>query len=213
MNSHVPISLSWVLFLLALALGIAGGHLAGGRLGRLRIPTAIVLGAVLAFAAQIGLAWLPTQTFGHGARYGVLIATYAAFLLALVVANLRLRGRRPGLLGSVALGLIFAGWALNTAPIVANAGMPVSRSALVAAGYAPDQNPAHLGREWKHVLTTRSTELAGLGDTVAVGPLHAVYSIGDFLLLAGIAAMVAAGMRGEFESSRSPSSYRLGVAL
>lgn len=213
MNPHAPTSLSWVLFLLALALGIAAGYLGGGRLNRLRIPAAIVLGAVLAFAAQTGLTWLPASWFGQGSRYALLIATYAAFLVALVATNVRMRGRRPGLLGTVAIGLVFAGWALNTAPIVANAGMPVSRSALVAAGYAPDQNPSRLGREWKHVLTTRQTDLAGLGDTVAVRPLHAVYSIGDFLLLAGIAAMVAAGMRSEFERRRTTAGYRLGVAL
>jgi len=212
-NSHVPISLSWVLFLFALAAGVSAGYLAGGRLSRLRIPSTIVFGALLAFAVQIGLAWLPARWFGLGARYGLLIATYAAFFLTLVVASVRLRGRLPGLPGIVAIGLVFAGWALNTAPIVANAGMPVPRSALVAAGYAPDQNPSRLGREWKHVLTTGKSELAGLGDTVAVQPLHAVYSIGDFLLLAGIAAMVAAGMRGEFDARPGPADYRLGIVV
>lgn len=193
-----PTSLSWVLFLVAVAAGFSIGYLNGGRAGRLRIPASLLLGALAAFAIQIGLTWLPKKTFGADARLVLLIATYCIVLVPLLyVAATSLRSRL-GALGTAALLFVLAGWALNTAPIAFNGGMPVSRSALNAAGYAVDQNPANFDRSWKHVLATRKTHLARLSDTVAVRPLHAVYSIGDFLLLAGISTLIAAGMRGEF---------------
>jgi hypothetical protein len=194
-----PIPLSWVLFLLAVVAGFLLGYVSGGRAARLRIPVPLILGALTAFGIQIGLTWLPQETFGANARLALLMATYCIVLIPLLYLARGSFRSRLGTLGTVALLLVLAGWALNTAPMAVNGGMPVSRSALTAAGYSPHQNPSQLGRSWKHVLTTRNTRLADLGDIVVIPPLHAVYSVGDFLLLAGIATLIAAGMRGEFD--------------
>jgi hypothetical protein len=58
------------------------------------------------------------------------------------------------------------------------------------------------------VLASKNTRLAGLSDIVAVRPLHAVYSIGDFLLLAGISTLIAAGMRGDFDIREESHFHR-----
>jgi hypothetical protein len=198
-TAGTPTSLSWILFLVAVAAGFVMGYVVGGRAGRLRVPSGLIVGAVAAFGIQLGLAWLPEGTFGAHARIALLIATYCVVLIPLgfmVAASLR---SRLGALGMAALVLVLSGWALNTAPIAVNGGMPVSRSALTAAGYPIHEKASQLERSWKHVLATRRTRLASLGDTVAVRSLRAVYSIGDFLLLAGITTLIAAGMRGEFD--------------
>jgi hypothetical protein len=203
-TAGTPTSLSWALFLVAVAAGFVMGYVTGGRVGRLRVPTALILGAIAAFGVQIGLAWLPEGTFGANARIVLLIATYCIVLIPLGYAAATSLRSRLGALGTAALILVLAGWALNTAAIAVNGGMPVSRSALTAAGYPIHEKASQLERSWKHVLATRRTRLASLGDTVAVRPLRAVFSIGDFLLLAGIAMLIAAGMRGEFDTRGEP---------
>jgi hypothetical protein len=196
--SQQPTSLSWVLLLAAFAIGIAAGHAAGGRLSRLSIPTGVVIGLLVLLGIQVGASWLPKDLFGGAARFVVLAVTYVAVAAGLVVA---LRSARRGRISWLALAsvvLMLSGLALNGIAIAANGRMPVSRTALRAAGYTSDADPSKLGRSVKHVVATRDTVLLPLGDVIPIPPLHAVYSAGDFLLLAGIATFLAAGMTGGF---------------
>jgi hypothetical protein len=108
-------------------------------------------------------------------------------LTALVVTNLAivwfmaLNRKVPG------MALAGAGLLLNLAVITANGAMPVSdyvfevididESALDAAGF-------------KHERMTDETVLPWLGDVVPIPPLREVWSIGDFVLAAGIGYFV-----------------------
>jgi hypothetical protein len=173
-----------LVYVAAAALGLLAGIAAGGSPRaladvRLRSSWAVWTAAV----AQVGLASVPS-----GLRPAVLLAS-----LALVgwwlVANIGGRARAE----VVGLALAVAGWLANVVVITANAGMPVSRAALVRAGYAPSFR-IESGHLFKHVTASSSTVLAWLGDVIPVGPLRAVISAGDVALAAGIAVFVAAAV-------------------
>jgi hypothetical protein len=137
-----------------------------------------------------------------------------------LVVNTR---RRPAGL-RLGLVLLALGWLLNATAMVPNGGMPVSRVALARAGAdaATNVEEGHLSKgpgrnylrtlrcktagRWlmncagssgpdpKHVTGHARSTAAWLGDVVPVRALGAVVSAGDFVLLAGVALCVAAGM-------------------
>lgn len=92
----------------------------------------------------------------------------------------------------IAIGVILLGWALNATVIAANGGMPVSSSALRAAGYTGSVEEIEHVR--KHVPMSSETSLAWLGDVIAIPPLERVVSVGDVVVLMGIAGLLVAGM-------------------
>jgi hypothetical protein len=161
----------------AVVLGVVGGLLAGGRLGGLaemRMRAWLLLGAAL--VAQAVLGHLPGV-----ARWPLAVADAAA------VGVWCLRNRGGGR-GRVGFALVAGGVALNATAMAANAGMPVSLSALVKAGFSPTMNVAH-GHFYKHVAMTGATRLRVLGDIIPIRLLHTVVSPGDVVMLVGIAAI------------------------
>jgi hypothetical protein len=171
--------------LTALIVGVSAGFLGGGRLRNLEYlaltrPWLVLaaLGLQLVAFSPVGAA-LPQHTavILHFASYGL--------LSWFVVLN------RHHLGVSIA-GL---GLGLNLVAIAANGGyMPASRAALDLAGAAYSgetlNNSAVIGP---------GTHLGFLGDIFAVPawmPAANVFSIGDVLIVAGIALLLAAAMRG-----------------
>jgi Family of unknown function (DUF5317) len=168
------------LMLLVITLAVITGKLAGGRLDRL--PHAGVRCAPLALVGlALQLAPLPTP-----AAMALLYLSFA-LLLVFTAANLR----RPG------FPLILLGVVLNLAVIVANAGMPVSLSAIVASGQQDTLGElAEDGDGVKHHLADPSTRLLPLGDVLAVPPpVKQVISVGDIAVDAGIFWFVVGVMR------------------
>jgi hypothetical protein len=111
---------------------------------------------------------------------GPLAALNCAAVAVWALANIR---RRSGLRGPV---LVAGGCGLNSLVVAANGGMPVSRWALGHAGLSPTMAVAR-GHLDKHVAMTSGSRLRLLGDIVPLSPGHMVTSVGDVLMLAGIA--------------------------
>jgi hypothetical protein len=173
------------LFAMAVALGLPVGWLLGGRprhLASVQLRASVLVG--LALAMQLGAGLTP-----RAARFPLVAASYAV-AGAWFVVNAR---RRSGAI-RMAVGLLAVGWLLNVAAIVPNRGMPVSAAAAERVG-ASAHAEVEIGQLWKHVDGRAGSPLGWLGDVLPVRPLGAVISIGDILLLAGIAWCVAAGMQ------------------
>ncbi|MEW6153721.1 MAG: DUF5317 family protein [Actinomycetota bacterium] len=166
-------------------LGVVIGWARRGRLGglgslRLRAPL-LVFAAV---GAQLALGRLPATW-----RWPVVLGTYAAVGLWV---GLNVRGRSAAV--RAGLGLVALGWAMNLAAMAPYGGMPVSVSALRAAGFDADHDVTG-GHLYKHVVADDGDVLArALGDSVPVPPLRAVISSGDIVLAAGIATVIAGAM-------------------
>jgi len=174
-----------LVLLTALVVGVASGYLAGGRLRNLERLTLtgpwlvlVALGLQLvAFSPAGAILGQPAAVVLHLASYGLL----AWFVV--------LNRRRLGV--SIA-GL---GIGLNLVTIAANGGyMPASKAALDLAGAAysgeTHNNSAVIGG---------GTHLGFLGDIFAAPswmPAANVFSIGDLLIVAGIAVLLVASMRG-----------------
>lgn len=157
-----------------LVLAVLGGYLAGGRLRRLahldlRWPWL----AVLAVVAQLVIAPLP-----DGLAVPLLVASQL-LLLAFILANHHLPGA----------WLIALGFALNAVVIDLNGGMPVAAEALRWLGGETAVDPG------KHRLLADGDLLTVLADVIPVPGLRIVISVGDLVLAAGVAWLVAAGMR------------------
>ena len=158
-----------IVVLVVLAAAVGFGLLRGGRLRavaavRLQRPW-LVAGAIL---LQVAVTAAPSAW----PRWPLLAATQCA-----VGAFLWSNRHLPG------LPLVAAGWALNTAVVLANTGMPVSAEAIAAAGGAG----APTGR---HVPLGTGQHLAPLADVIAVPVLGVVVSAGDLLLTGGAAVMI-----------------------
>lgn len=132
---------------------------------------------------QVMLRRVPPQ-----ARVVVVFVSYIT-VGSWVVLNAR---NRPRSLRAAFL-LIGAGWAMNTAVMVPNGGMPVSGDALVGLGAGATYDVAS-GHLYKHVLADGSTEMAWLGDILPVAPLRAVISVGDVLMAVGVVLLMSSAM-------------------
>jgi hypothetical protein len=95
----------------------------------------------------------------------------------------------------VAAGAILLGGALNATVILANGRMPYSESAAPVAHILADRQ-AHAAPSPKHVDADEHTRLLWLGDIIPVAPIGMVISVGDVVLLVGVAGLTAAAMRG-----------------
>jgi hypothetical protein len=170
----------------ALAAGLLAGYALGGRLRNLetldlRWPWLVIvaLGVQLVIFSPLG------RPLGEGAIVALHLASYA-LLIAFAAVNHR------------DLGILIAGVGivLNVAVIAANGGyMPATARALQFAGHltgAETHNNSALAGEGVRFLF--------LGDVMAVPgwvPVVAnVFSVGDVLIAAGVAVMLAAAMRG-----------------
>ena len=169
----------------AAALGVArGGSLAALSETRLRWPWLLIGGLLLQTA--FGIFQQPPLTATH--RLFVMVLANLA-LLIFIAGNRRM----PGML------LADVGVALNLLVIVVNGAMPVSTQAARVAGIA---RSVDVGGQ--HEVMTSDTALAWLGDIVPVPRLKEVWSVGDFVLAAGIARLVYV------RSARRDGSLELG---
>jgi hypothetical protein len=178
-----------LLFPLALVLGVLAGTAAGGSLRglvslRLRAPAV----PLVALVAQAVLAAPATAALPAPARVAVLGASYAAIGGWLAF---NLAGRTtPIVTGLCVTGV---GWLLNMCVVLANAGMPVSASALNRLGLGTGAL-AGGGPLGKHVQLASTSALGALGDTIPIPVLHSIVSVGDIVMLAGLILTIAAAM-------------------
>lgn len=176
--------------LLAIGIGVGLGLLWGGRISNVA-EWAPPLWEALAggVAVKVLLDLLPWSGFVPST---LAIAATAA-LLAFAVVNVRIGG----------MVLVVAGLGLNLLVTVVNWGMPVSSSALVSAGIVSEQQVSDIvltgGRE-----VSDGAVLGFLGDVIPL-PWGQVISIGDLLVLVGLALVTASVLR-RYEVGRSGSA-------
>lgn len=176
--------------LLAIGIGVGLGLLWGGRVSNLLewVPPlweALVGG----IAVRVLLDLLPWSGFVPST---LAIASTAA-LLAFALVNVRIGG----------MVLVVAGLGLNLLVMFVNWGMPVSASALVSAGIVTEKQVGDVvlsgGRE-----VADGAFLGFLGDVIPL-PWGQVISIGDVLVLVGIALVTASVLRRYEVGRRTPS--------
>jgi Family of unknown function (DUF5317) len=174
-----------LVLLTAFVVGVAAGYLCGGRLHNLAHLALTREWLVLAALGLQIVAFSPAGAFvGRPTAVVLHLASYA-LLAWFVVLN---RHRLGVSIAGVGLGL-------NMVAIVANGGyMPASGKALALAGiaYSGDthNNSAVIGAH---------THMRVLADVFAVPswvPAANVFSVGDLLIAAGVATLLAASMRG-----------------
>jgi hypothetical protein len=107
-----------------------------------------------------------------------------------LVVNLPKRGA----VFRTAILAILAGGLMNATAIAANGRMPYSEWAARAAHVSAERK-ANGDLSPKHVAAGDGTRLLWLGDVIAVPPIEKVISVGDIVLLLGVAALLAVGMR------------------
>ncbi len=181
-----------MLVLIVIGLAIGAGFVAGGSLRPFEHLRLHWWGVALGGLALQGI----PLTGGVGRPLGsaVIVGSYG-LLVAFALVNRRLP----------ALWLVVAGLALNLLVIGANGGMPVSASALEAAG-ARAEGLVGAGSVKHHLMGPRDT-LTPLGDVIGIPPpIGAVISVGDLFLYAGVAVLVVAVMLGRSgENRRGPA--------
>jgi hypothetical protein len=185
----------FTLLAIALGAGLLAGLLARGRVTRLRevrmrampvLFAGLVLGIVPLFA-----------TLSKGPRLALQIVSMLCVLAYLALnAAANAGGVRAGFC------IIGLGWALNFVVIAANGGMPLSRWAYERSGQSGAVTPGK-GGFFKIVVAGPHTTLRALGDVIPVRAVTQVLSAGDIVLIAGIAIVIAAGMR-----ARAPEPVR-----
>ena len=156
----------------AVTVGIVIGLARGGRLtgigeATFRLTPLLALGV----AGQVLSAMV-----GDTAGLALLLLSYAA-LFAFAFANAR----------TVGMAVIAVGIALNALVITVNSGMPVRRSAIVAAGIVDDEEVDEIDFGTKRHLETDDDRLTVLGDIIPVPVLQEVLSFGDLVLAVGVA--------------------------
>jgi hypothetical protein len=166
-----------------------GGSLAGLAAVHFRAWWLLVVAVVL----EASLGAVPVASRG-------LVAVAAC----LAVAGWCAANRQPGWHKSAGHALLALGIVLNATVMALNAGMPVSSSALAAAGLPKTMDVAR-GDFYKHAAMTSHTRFAGLGDTVPFHFARTVLSPGDLLMLAGIAALA-------WGATRQPSTRAVRLA-
>ncbi|WP_148230470.1 DUF5317 domain-containing protein [Marinithermus hydrothermalis] len=96
--------------------------------------------------------------------------------------------------GLKSLWLVLTGLGLNLAVMAANGGhMPVSATALQAAGIGHWVPLLETTRDGVHTLLTPTTPLGFLGDTIPLSFMRKVISPGDVFILLGIIGVVVEG--------------------
>jgi hypothetical protein len=172
-----------ILFAAPVAAGVLAGYLTGGSLaGLLSIRLRALWLLWLAAVVQAGE--LYARNLGHDWRLPLLAITFA-LAGAWLVANLPGRSVVMKTAGCVAL----AGGLANGVVIVANGRMPYLPAAARIAQIAPGLVTP------KNVAAAPGSHLIALGDTIPVPPLHAIFSIGDVLVILATIALIATAMR------------------
>src|SRR5205823_2811468 len=122
-------------------------------------------------------------------RRALQLAAFAGVLVFLVVNLLTQRG-------AVLAGMyiLTPGWALNFTVVALNGGMPVSLWAYAKSGQTEHITQGS-GGFYRIVIAGRHTKLRSLGDVIPFRLYREVVSIGDIVLMLGIAFVIAAAMR------------------
>jgi hypothetical protein len=182
----------YTLFLAPLALGVLCGYATGGRLGNLvRTPIRATWLLLVAASLQfIHFEWagIRTQAERH-LGFSLMIPIFGLVGIWLVI-NLQ---NRDAAFQAAILAILLGGL-LNAIAIAANGRMPFSESALSAARVSAEQR-ARGDRSPKHVAADEKTRLLWLGDVIPVAPIEKVVSVGDIVLLLGVATLVTTAMR------------------
>lgn len=179
--------------LLAFVIGIGLGVRWGGRVDELLrwrpvLPSALLGGVGVLFVLD-ALPWSgPLVTF-------VAVVATAA-VLGFAVLNIRTGG----------MVLVAAGTGLNLLVTILNWGTPVSGSALVSAGVVEEAELGSLTLNGGRALSDGAV-LGFLGDAIPL-PWGHVISVGDLLVLAGIALVTSSVVR-RFEVGRGGAYPRL----
>lgn len=174
----------------ALVVGALVGAATGGSLralGRVQLRRGWIV--VAAIGAQAALSLPGLRAWPSGLRFAVIVVSYAV-----VGWWLFDNARSTSGVTRTGLGLVTLGWGVNLLAILPNGGMPVSRAAMRAAGFAPDASVVH-GHLSKHVVANQGTYLRFLGDVIPVSFFRAVVSPGDIVMAIGIITFVAAAMK------------------
>jgi Family of unknown function (DUF5317) len=163
------------LTLLAVAVGLISGLVAGGSLAA--IGTAKLRAIPLA-ALWVGLTVVTRWAAVPQGRWLFLLANLCA--LSFCVFNAR----------RLSMWLLFAGFALNTVTIALNGAMPYRVSAIINAELATTQDDFPVTVQSRPERET--DRLKPLGDIIAIhaGPIKDVLSIGDVLAAFGMAWVV-----------------------
>jgi hypothetical protein len=186
------VSLAVVVLVGAVALAaLAGGR--WSRLGSLRLRARGLV--VAAVAAQVGGAVVGIAGVADPRRtYVIALAVSALCAVGFCARNLRVAG----------VALVTVGLAANAVVVLANGAMPVS---IVAAYHARVPTAAIAsGSDARHEIAGVGTHLRWLGDVVPV-PLPVrpeVVSVGDVLVCAGLAELLALGMLGSVPYRKEP---------
>jgi hypothetical protein len=170
--------------ILSLIAGLGAGYAAGGRPSNLAHVRLRCIWLVVAALALQFIAFSPIGSrLGGGSVIALHLASYGG-LLVFAAFNLRTLG----------IAVASLGMTCNALAIAANGGyMPARRAALAAAGVQYSGDSAANSH-----LIDGSTRLGFLGDLFAVPrsvPLANVFSVGDLLIAAGLALLIALAMR------------------
>jgi hypothetical protein len=182
-----------IVFAVPLAFGVIVGYLIGGRLRNLvgmQLRCVWLLWVALALQL-ISYVWIVERELRRASEERILVS------YLLVAVWLALNAQRAAGKLRVAILVLVVGWALNFAVIATNRGsMPVERDALSDVGPTSlSTGSIQRGLLYKHRGATASTTLRPLDDRLPLATLATVISIGDVLLLVGIAAVVATAMQ------------------
>lgn len=186
--------------LLAVMAGIVAGYVLGGRLTNLS-ERRIRWAPLALFGLAMQLAPLPLHL---EERFGLALLIVSFVPLGVFVgANIRLPGAP----------LIMLGLVLNFAVIAPNGGMPVSADTLVASGQGDTLSVLIHQGGIRHHLLTDADFLPFLGDVIPVGGfISKAVSAGDLAAYAGVAWLIAAGMRVRRREDRMvPRAQAVGV--
>jgi Family of unknown function (DUF5317) len=177
----------------AIAIGIVGGLLLGGRIDRLgEVHFHWAWLALAGLLAQVALFSAPVaDAVGDAGAPIYVLSTLAVFLVVLRNRSI------PG------LPIVALGAASNLLAIVANGGwMPAAPGALESIGQ-------HIGPGYSNSRELAAPLLGPLTDVFAMPswlPFANVFSVGDLLIGAGVAVTIAIAMR-----SRNPAPDVLGA--
>jgi len=179
-----------MLYLIALLLGLVIGFACGGRVGRIAhlrlrwlwlVPVALV----------IQLLVFPLFATGPLLPYATAPLHLVSYVLLMVWLALNLR--------VLPVGVLFVGATANLVAIASNGGyMPASVTALEGAGLGSLAEQMIDGQAVANViLMSPSTRVNPLGDWLYLPewfPFSTAFSVGDVLIMAGLAWLIARGM-------------------